>query len=185
MKNIYLLLVFLSFFATQQAMIQLPSPQDTIPQEINMVDHLNSSPLYYAAKKGKEDIARCLLENKANPNLPTDSISPLCAAIQGYHVNIVRLLLDFKADPNSTKNERREAPLLLAIKKYEDAYYPEKKLNAKENIQSLLFCPNINKKIVNLRGQTPLHYAVENSDVEIVRLLLADDNTLKKSENNN
>jgi uncharacterized protein len=60
------------------------------------------SPLLFAARDGRLEAAKLLVEAKANVNQPdVNSISPLVMAITNNHVDVAKLLLENGADPKA------------------------------------------------------------------------------------
>ena len=75
-----------------------------------------SHPIFLAAKKGQDDLARYLIHKKAPLNLPDkDGITPLITATLYNHVDCVRLLLKAGADTEKKSNENSYTPLILAV----------------------------------------------------------------------
>ena len=70
--------------------------------------------LHAACAEGREDIAKWLLENGANPNIATMNGTPLHEAILNSRDAIVLLLLCFKARPNDYDLSGR-TPLYIAV----------------------------------------------------------------------
>ena len=70
--------------------------------DIDCVTKRGATSLYWAAKKGHEDIVQMLLEGGADPNKVTKykRLVPLSAAATYSHKGVVQLLLDRGADPN-------------------------------------------------------------------------------------
>lgn len=70
------------------------------------------TPLYIATGEGHLEVAKLLLEHKANPNLscPADGNgTPLHSASAWNRVPIVELLLRHRADPEALDDDRRTA----------------------------------------------------------------------------
>ena len=82
---------------------------------------LQVAPIHSAVSADNLEIARLLLENKADPNIiQSKGITPLHEATQNGNPEMVELLLNYKADPQAKLSDG-ETPLDLAIKKH----YPE------------------------------------------------------------
>jgi ankyrin repeat protein len=73
------------------------------------------TPLLYASRDGRLEIARILLDAKADVNQPdVNKITPLVSAISNHHLDIAELLLGRGADPNSA-DEWGRTPLWSAV----------------------------------------------------------------------
>ncbi|HXV86303.1 MAG TPA: ankyrin repeat domain-containing protein, partial [Gemmatimonadales bacterium] len=74
------------------------------------------SALHYAARDGRTDVVRLLLDAGANLNQPTDGdhSSPLLVAIINGHYDLAMMLLKLGADPNLA-SEDGAAPLFAAV----------------------------------------------------------------------
>ena len=57
------------------------------------------TPLIHAAKKGRVDVVRFLLDDGVDHNIGTDGETAICWAAQGGHLEVVKLLLENGADP--------------------------------------------------------------------------------------
>ena len=118
------------------------------------------TPLTCAASRGRKDVVKLLLANKADVNAKADDgATPLCLAADHGHVDVVELLLANKADVNA-KDDRGNTPLLSAVKGHKDI------------VQLLLS----NKADVNAKannGETPLIFAADRGHRDIAELLLA------------
>jgi ankyrin len=155
------------------------------------------TPLLYAARDGRTDIARMLLAAGANLNQPeANGESPLLVAINNGQIETAQMLLEKGADPNATDGFGR-APLWSAV--------DLRNLDAAEGsgtngvnrepvlqlIRTLLdrgANPNVQTKVeppsrrwmmpfgarqwVNPAGQTPFVRAALAGDVAVMRLLL-------------
>jgi len=77
-------------------------------------DHLKSSPLHWASKRGLEAVVLCLLQRGANPKVTNvDKDTPLHWALQRGHVAIAQLLLTWGADLD-VKNGTYKSPFKYA-----------------------------------------------------------------------
>lgn len=66
----------------------------------------NGTALASVAVKGDVNLAKLLLENKANPNIADDAgVTPLVYAVQFRNKELIQLLLKYKADKNKKDNE--------------------------------------------------------------------------------
>jgi len=152
-------------------------------------EYYTATPLFEAAKNGRMDIVRLLLDRGAKPNIPEEhGNSPLHTAAKQGHIGIVQLLLNNGADPN-LENDYGETPLYLAFQNDHDNVehlllekgarpekeYFETKLvlaiehgNARDVRNQLLSGVNI-----NFDQSEPLRAAVRNGHKDIVALLLS------------
>lgn len=74
-----------------------------------------ATPLYSACLYGNYDIAKYLLENKANVNLGQYCLTPLHIASAVGNKKIVNLLLDYKANINIINSLSKVTPLIKSI----------------------------------------------------------------------
>lgn len=159
------------------------------------------SPLLFAARDGKLEPAKLLVEAKANVNQPdANSISPLLMAITNNHVDVAKLLLENGADPKAADVWGR-TPLWtsvdlrdLEVGKSGEQRAGDQKVDraaALELIKMLLDrgvdvnvrtkeVPPAKRYIMSLgdlswvdfTGQTPFVRAALSGDVTVMRLLL-------------
>jgi ankyrin repeat protein len=78
----------------------------------NIADKItHSTPLNHAAMNGNKDMAKLLLDNKADPNIESaQKITPLNDAVYEEREEVVELLLNYGADPN-TPDDDGQTPL--------------------------------------------------------------------------
>lgn len=85
----------------------------------NMRDKAGVPLLYFAIQNRTHNIARALLDNKANPdemgNYNTDDSFPLHLAIRLKDVEMTQILLDYGADVNKLTYSGTRTPLALAV----------------------------------------------------------------------
>ena len=161
----------------------------------------NMSPLMYAAREGKIDAARLLLDAGANVNeVDKNDISPLFMAISNNHPDMARFLIDKGANINA-KDWYGRTPLFAAVemrnadmdyRTFELLQSPEDRKAMLDFIKLLLekgVDPNIqvtevpplrswmyllggSLAWVDFTGQTPFLLASLSGDVSTMRLLL-------------
>lgn len=96
----------------------LLNPEPITPKEkinINAASNMGYSALWVAANQDHIEIAKLLLEAKANPNQQDKSLenTPLHQAALKDYIDIVKLLLEYKADKN-LQNKAGQTPLQVA-----------------------------------------------------------------------
>ncbi len=120
--------------------------------------------LYAAALNGHLESVRVLLEAKANVNSTnkTDQGTALHVAVLHGNEKMVSLLLQFGANVNTPMIDGSSALHVCAF-------------HGNVSLMNVLLFNATNKPKVNLqtnRGDTPLHVAVENNHLELVKVLL-------------
>ncbi|KAK4560770.1 hypothetical protein LTR86_005349 [Recurvomyces mirabilis] len=82
---------------------------------VNALDGLHRSPLYYAAEGGSESILQALLDAGANPAAERhESSTPLQVASFRGHESVVKLLLQAGADGSGPEDSETDGPLVAA-----------------------------------------------------------------------
>ena len=122
------------------------------------------TPLHYAAAKGREDIARVLLNAGASPEVETDvGRRPLHWAARNGYSEVARCLLNAGADMDaaSSPDDGGCTPLHLAAQ-----------LGKVSTVRLLLEC-GASVLRCHTGGSTPLHYAAGGGHVHVAALLLA------------
>ena len=153
--------------------------------------------LLYAARDGGADLARVLLDAKADVNqAEANGITPLLMAITNDHMDVARVLIDRGADVNAMDFWGR-TPLFAAVEIRNRDYTRNNEHGidrgaALEMITALLdrgANPNARTKEIpplrrwvtplgdltwiNMTGQTPFIRAAQSGDITTMRLLLA------------
>ena len=156
------------------------------------------SPLLYAARDGRLDIAQTLLAAKADVNqVDANGITPLIEAITNNHVDVARFLIDHGADiqasdwygrtplwsavetrnqdfdANTQENSIDRAPFLDLIKVLlERGANPNARTKEVPPFKRLFLKGTGSLSWVDFTGQTPFLTAALAGDVSVMRLLL-------------
>jgi len=123
-------------------------------------DVVKSTPLLFASKNGRLEIARVLLENVADVNYKDNEGRSLLQIASRHPFNgLARLLLDQGANPSAPDHHGTTA--------LHDASY-----HGRITVIVLLLEHSANVNFRNKSGRTPLHDAAECGHVEAAKLLL-------------
>jgi len=146
----------------------------------DVCDKKGWSPLHAAVSGGYTDCVEVLLkEGKGNVNIKDkDGTTPLHIACTMNHLELVKLLIANGAETNSLDNKGNPIHRCCEASNGSDGVdgvsssQSRKSINAVAVAQELLsHGAKINSK--NSAGRTALHLAVQKSNVDLVRLLLA------------
>ncbi|XP_058920901.1 receptor-interacting serine/threonine-protein kinase 4 [Kogia breviceps] len=130
------------------------------PQDVDLVLDGGASLLHLAARAGREDCAKWLLLNNANPNLTDGKGStPLHVAVEKRVRGVVELLLARKISVNAADEDRWTALHFAAQ-------------NGDEGSTRLLLEKNASVHEADCEGRTPMHVACQHGQEGIVRILL-------------
>ena len=136
--------------------------------DVNQAQGDGSTPLIWAVNRQDYDVAKALLEKKANPNAVNEfGAMPLTEAARLNDDVLVKMLLDAGAKVDSA-NPDDETALMLAIKNG-NLQMAETLVKAGANVN----------KIEKFHNQTPLIYAAAGGHAAIVKLLLSKDAQVK------
>ena len=114
------------------------------------------TPLHWAARNGKSEVAKLLLDMGANPNVKCNKAStPLNIAAEFGHTDVVRLLIDRGID-QSDVNET----LHCAARK------------GNTELVRMLLDKGANINVKSVEGKTPLSRAAEHGHPHMARLLM-------------
>ena len=120
------------------------------------------SPLHWAAKVGNAAVVELLLGYGANANaVNINNQTPLFDSSRCHQSLVVDLLLSHNATVNITDNQGW-TPLLRAFQK-----------SGGDKIVKALVFSGADVNVSNFNGESPLHLAVAQNNIDIVRLLLA------------
>ncbi|MBF0362943.1 MAG: ankyrin repeat domain-containing protein [Oligoflexia bacterium] len=135
-----------------------------IANKHNVNDGFLTTPLFNSINDDYVNIVELLLQNGANPNMPSRGITPLSHAIQKNNKLMVKLLLKYGADVNKRIDDSQDLPIIKAIKENKHQIF---KILLKKKA-------NITLKTINspMRGSTALHFAVAAGNIKMVKMLL-------------
>ena len=149
--------------------------------------------MYIAAHQGHESVVRLFLEKNVDPNTSyKDYLTPLHAAVQKGHYEIVNLLLQYGAEvnPTITNSSNFSTPLLASLHRGDERIiYLLLNHGAEVNVKLDTISRNCSTDLERLLtygdylesevskggskcGYTPLHFAVELRNENIVKMLL-------------
>lgn len=134
--------------------------------EIDSQDTNGATPLHWAATVGNKMILELLIRYGANVNaLDVSNKTPLFEAARLHQLEVVNFLLSCGAEVNLTDNQGW-TPLLRAFQKS----------GGDEIIKALVF-HGADVNVLGSRRESPLHLAVAQNNIEIVKFLLEHDAT--------
>jgi uncharacterized protein len=151
--------------------------------------------LMYAARDGNLEMARILVEAKADLEKPSgNGTHPLVTAITNNHIELAMFMLDKGADPNASDNFYKRTPLFAAVEMRNPDFtrdtappLPDKRdpldlikillakgvnPNARVNTTPFRGFYQVSANWANFDGQTAFIRAALNGDVTLMRLLL-------------
>ncbi|MCA7010841.1 ankyrin repeat domain-containing protein [Wolbachia endosymbiont of Tribolium confusum] len=144
--------------------------------DVNAADQDGKTPLHFAAENDHKDVVRLLIKVGAGINAENrDGWTPLHFAAENSHVDIVKLLIEKGANVNAAG---RDIWILHRWTLYGGVLYGWTPLHLAtkdgcvEIVNTLLKAKGINVNAADQDGKTPLHFAAENSHVDIVKLLI-------------
>ena len=147
------------------------SAVETILQRPQDPDLGDPAPLLIASERGHLEVARLLLDAKANiDKAKNDGTTPLLIAAENGHLEVARLLLDAKANIDKAKNDGT-TPLLIAAQ------------NGHLEVARLLLDAKANIDKAKNDGTTPLFIAAERGHLEVARLLSGETVDVDKAMN--
>jgi len=137
--------------------------------KVNLENLSGETPLHMAAARGSVDIIKILLEKDADINAQNrDGMTPLIYAIRSCQLATAKFLISFGADKYArTKTSLTAIDFLKA-----------------ENLTELLPYFEENLPKVDIKGNTPLHHAVYQNGLAMIRNMLATDKTSINIRNN-
>ncbi len=130
------------------------------PQLINATNNNGDTPLAFAIKNKKNDLAKKLIAHNASINTQNkQGRTPLLEGIMNDNIEGALLLLQHNANPNLADNNS-DTPLAFAIK------------NKKNDLAKKLIAHNASINTQNKQGKTPLFEGIMNNNTEGALLLL-------------
>lgn len=130
--------------------------------DVNYKNPSKRSVLHVAVAKSLDISVKDLLAAGADANsLDSEGISPLWVAVCENNISIAPLLLEYGANVNYAHKQFNMSLLCRASS------------NGNEKMVKLLLDHNADVNMSTILGATPLHYAVDNNDICIVKLLLS------------
>ncbi|OBT43608.1 hypothetical protein VE00_07037 [Pseudogymnoascus sp. WSF 3629] len=179
-----------AFFNLEHLMQELLAAN---PNNVDILDSMNDTPLFLAVIHGHEMLTKMLLDRGANTDIIcVDGMSPLHAAASQGHGAIAKLLLDNNADIE-IKNGSSETPLDTAASKGHDMVVTllvdrGANIESESNLRrtpfvtaakqghtttvKLLLSMGANLKGTSEDGEGALHHAAFSSHPAVVELLL-------------
>jgi ankyrin repeat protein len=173
--------------ATKQGNIKLLEKLLKKNQNPNILDKKGYTPLFTSALMGNEQILIVLLKAGANPNaIAKDGTTPMYWGKISCKRNILINLLKYGAILSPQKKSPFKSAFLNHVNNLKQ--YPKKNINeyclgwnllhwavAGNSVESIIFLLenriSINSKTNDLIEETPLHIAVEYSNIEAIKLL--------------
>ena len=153
------------------------------------------TPLLFAAREGHLDMARFLIESRADVNLSSaNGTGPLVVAITNNHIELAMLLVEKGADVNAADAFHKRTPLYAAVERRNPDYtrdtadpMPDAKdpmdlitvllakganPNARVNTTPVRGFMQVSANWANFDGQTAFLRAALSGDITLMRLLL-------------
>lgn len=131
------------------------------PRIINDKDVNQNTPLHYAAIQGRLELAKFLLENKADPRSKNNMGQlPLHQSVIANNIQMTKLLLQIDPSLVNEKDQFGYTPLQLAVLSYS------------MELVILLLEFNADPRIKNANEQLPLHLSIIAKDIQMTKLLL-------------
>ena len=128
--------------------------------EVDAVDKYGRSALYFAADTGSTDIVEILLQNKADPDVPSsEGYTALMQAVCQKRVESAKAILQCKPDLQCMNSHGCDVLHLASENDWPEVVRALVKAGAKVNGQ-------------DADDQTPLHYAAASGHNEVVQILL-------------
>ncbi|XP_074141587.1 transient receptor potential cation channel subfamily A member 1 [Sminthopsis crassicaudata] len=186
---------------------------DSSFEGLNILDISGNTPLHWAVEKKQVDNVKCLLNRGANPNICNNNLlAPIHLAIQCFHNDIVKVLIEHSTTDVNLIGENGNTPLMLAcskdnseaLKLLVESGAKICKTNkfgcfpvhiaafsgSKKCIEMLLkfgeeqgFSRQYQINFLNNRNSSPLHFAVQSGDLEMIKICLANGAQINLEEN--
>ena len=144
-------------FAGHLAIVKLLVENNADP---GLISFVHTTPLHNASIKGHSACVAYLLSKGVPVDLNPNGITALHEAALHGHIGIAQLLIAAGASVNSVAEESRVTPLINACWK------------RRTNVVRELLRHKPSLETTDYQGNTALHYACENNDGVLIRLLL-------------
>ncbi|WP_298138790.1 ankyrin repeat domain-containing protein [Flavobacterium sp.] len=138
--------------------VEMESILKESPSALNSKNEYGFSPLILACYKSNNDVARYLIEKKADLDYVSQEGTALMAATVKGNAKLVELLLSNNANPNLT-DEKGTTALMYAVQ------------FKNEEIIQLLLKYKADKTKINNEGKTAFEFAVFSKNDNIINLL--------------
>ncbi|KAK2715890.1 hypothetical protein QYM36_010456 [Artemia franciscana] len=150
--------------------------------DINARDENGKTPIFYATKNADLKLTKFLLANEANVK---NSPEVLFQAVETECMEIVKVLLSYDADVNASDKYGQTALHLIALQ--DDGFSVVRKCmvcnprgnevlgrnsQVKEAIAKLLLNKGAGVDARTIKGETALHFAIQNENVKVVETIL-------------
>ncbi|XP_043850025.1 transient receptor potential cation channel subfamily A member 1 [Dromiciops gliroides] len=186
---------------------------DSSFEGLNVLDVSGNTPLHWATEKNQIENVKFLLSKGANPNICNNNLmSPLHLAIQGLYNEIVKVLIEHSGTDVNLIGENGNTPLMLACSKDNNEALKLLVDNGAKICKSNKFgcfpvhiaafsgskkCMEMLLKygeeqgysrqnhinFLNNKNASPLHFAVQSGDLEMIKICLANGAQVNLEEN--
>lgn len=186
---------------------------DSSFEVVNMMDDYGNTPLHWATEKNKVESIKFLLSKGANPNLQNNNMmAPLHIAVQNMYNEVVKILTDYSGTDIDLEGENGNTAVITACSKdnsealeillkkgarickankwkcfpvHHAAFSGAKKCLELllEYGEKLGYRREYQINFVDTRNASPLHFAVQSGDLEMIKLCLDNGARIDQKEN--